>query len=249
MILSELGLVPMSRLVNGQFSEIQPGPSAKVQNVLSPLIVKYRDDPSWDVILVPNSDVLLIKLPPQNGVYVQYAMNVNTGSWCSFSAMPMVCTALLNGQLYFGTDDNGVAKGLYGEEDGLTIENTSGTSVRGDVQGAFNAFGTPGRLKRFTMVRPVFITLQAPGIKLRMNTQYSFTNVAGSPSFRKSDVSEWDAGVWGTAKWTGVSNTYESWFGVSGLGYYGAVRMRVRGIGGSTTLSSYHVLYEPGGIM
>lgn len=249
MLLSELGLVPMSRLINGQFSEIQPGPSSKIQNVLSPLIVEYRDSPSWDIILVPNSDVLIIKLPPQNGVYVQYAMNVNTGSWCTFSNMPMVCTALLNGQLYFGTDDKAIAKGLYGEQDGLTIDNLSGTAVRGDIQPAFNSYEMPGRLKKFMMVRPVFITLQNPGVKLRMNTQYDFTGVAGTPSFSGITASEWDSGVWNTAKWSGASNTYERWFGVSGLGYYGAVRMRVRGLGGSTTLSSYHVLYEPGGIM
>jgi len=249
MILSELGLVPMSRLVNGQFSEIQPGPSSKIQNVLSPIIVKYRNDASWDVIIVPNSDVLIIKLPPQNGIYVQYAMNVNTGAWCTFSGMPMVCTALLNGQLYFATDDKGIAKGLFGEEDGLKLDLLGGDAVAGNIQGAFNAFEMPGRLKKFTMVRPVFITEQAPGVKLRMNTQYSFTSVAGTPSFSGTTFSEWDTAVWGIAKWSGVSNTYESWFGVSGLGYYGAVRMRVKGIGGSTTLSSYHVLYEPGGIM
>ena len=249
MILSELGLVPMSRLVNGQFSEIQPGPSSKIQNVLSPIIEKYRTDASWDIILVPNSDVLIIKLPPQNGIYVQYAMNVNTGAWCTFSGMPMVCTALLNGQLYFATDDKGIAKGLFGEEDGMKLDLLGGDAIAGNIQGAFNAFDMPGRLKRFTMVRPVFIAEQAPGVKLRMNTQYSFTSVAGTPSFSGTTFSEWDTAIWGTAKWSGVSNTYESWFGVSGVGYFGAVRMRVKGVGGSTTLSSYHVLYEPGGIM
>jgi len=249
MILSELGLVPMSRLVNGQFSEIQPGPSSKIQNVLSPIIEKYRTDASWDIILVPNSDVLIIKLPPQNGIYVQYAMNVNTGAWCTFSGMPMVCTALLNGQLYFATDDKGIAKGLFGEEDGMKLDLLGGDAIAGNIQGAFNAFEMPGRLKRFTMVRPVFIAEQAPGVKLRMNTQYSFTSVAGTPSFSGTTFSEWDTAIWGTAKWSGVSNTYESWFGVSGVGYFGAVRMRVKGVGGSTTLSSYHVLYEPGGIM
>jgi hypothetical protein len=140
-------------------------------------------------------------------------------------------------------------KGLFGEEDGLKLDLLGGDAVAGNIQGAFNAFQMPGRLKRFTMVRPVFITEQAPGVKLRMNTQYSFTSVAGTPSFSGTTFSEWDTAVWGIAKWSGVSNTYESWFGVSGLGYYGAVRMRVKGLGGSTTLSSYHVLYEPGGIM
>ena len=249
MVLSELGLVPMSRLTNGQFSEIQPGPSAKIQNVLSPLVAKYHADISWDVILVPNSDVLIIKLPPQAGIYIQYAMNVNTGAWCSFSGLPRVSTALLNGQLYFATDDNSVALGLYGTQDQLSIDGISGNAVQGDIQSAFSPFDMPGRKKRFTMVRADFVTTQAPGVKLRLNTQYDFTSVSGSPSFTTSTLSEWDSGVWNLATWVGSSNTYESWSGVNGLGYYAAVRMRVRGIGGSTSLASYHVFYEPGGIM
>ena len=249
MLLSELGIVPVSRLINGQFSEIQPGPAQKIQSVLSPIISKLRDQIAWDIYLVPNSDVLVIKLPPLDGTYEQYAMNINTGAWCNLSGMPMTATAMLNGQFYFSTDDYAVAKGFFGELDQVATDGTGGQAVDGEVQTCFNAFNTPGQLKRFSMVRPVFIARQPPSIKLRLNTQYSFGNVAGAPSFTSESRPEWDDSEWNLARWASSSNTYETWIGVTGLGYYGSLRMRVRGLGGSTIFASFHVLSEVGGVM
>lgn len=249
MLLSELGLVPMSRLVNGQFSEIQPGPSQKIQSLLSPVIGEYRDDVQWDLFLVPDSDVLVIKPPEISGRFVQYAMNVNTGAWCTFTDIPMVAAALLNGEVYFATDDNRVAKAFVGELDQVAVDGTGGEAVEGEIQTAFNAFGTPGQLKRFTMVRPVFLARQPPSLKLRLNTQYSFQSVAGSPSFVGEERAEWDDAEWNLARWGSASNTYEIWVGVTGLGYYGALRMRIRGLGGTTLFASFHAMSELGGVM
>lgn len=249
MLLSELGLVPMSRLVNGQFSEIQPGPSQKIQSLLSPIIGEYRDDVQWDLFLVPDSDVLVIKPPEISGRFVQYAMNVNTGAWCTLSEIPMVAAALLNGEVYFATDDNRVAKAFVGELDQVAVDGTGGEAVEGELQTAFNAFGTPGQLKRFSMVRPVFLARQPPSLKLRLNTQYSFQSVAGSPSFTGEERSEWDDAEWNLARWGSASNTYEIWVGVTGLGYYGALRMRIRGLGGTTLFASFHAMSELGGVM
>lgn len=249
MLLSELGLVPMSRLVNGQFSEIQPGPSQKIQSLLSPVIGEYRDDVQWDLFLVPDSDVLVIKPPQISGRFLQYAMNVNTGAWCTLSDIPMVAAALLNGDVYFATDDNRVAKAFVGELDQVAVDGTGGEAVEGELQTAFNAFGTPGQLKRFSMVRPVFLARQPPSLKLRLNTQYSFQSVAGSPSFTGEERSEWDDAEWNLARWGSASNTYEIWVGVTGLGYYGALRMRIRGLGGTTLFASFHAMSELGGVM
>lgn len=249
MLLSELGLVPLSKLIAGQFSDVQPGPSAKVQSVLSPLISTLRDELSWDVFLVPNSDVLVIKLPPQNGNYIQYAMNVNTGAWCTFTGIPMTSTASLGGNLYFGTDDASVARGFYGEFDQVDTDGEGGQPVDGEIQSAFLAFETPGQLKKFSMIRPIFIARQPPSIKLKINTQYALSGVAGAPSFTAERRGEWDDGKWSIARWGSSSNTFETWIGVAGLGYYGALRMRVRGLGGTTIFASFHVMSEVGGVM
>ena len=249
LILSEMGLIPVGRMVNGQFVEVDPGVSSKIQTTLSPLVKSLRDEQSFDVFVAPTDDVLILKLPEQVGAgYQQFVMNLPTGAWCTFSMMPMRCATVLNGQMYFGTEDGKVCKGLYGNLDAVTRTGTGGNIIEGDVQTSFQAFGTAGQLKRFGLCRPIFNAGEAPSIKLRVNTQYAFQGVEGSPSFVPEDLARWDTGLWNDAVWVGGTNTYESWVGANGLGYYGSIRMKVRGKPGTLFLSS-HMSVELGGMM
>jgi hypothetical protein len=249
LILSEMGLIPVGRMVNGQFVEADPGVSSKIQTTLSPLVKQLRDEQSWDVFVAPSDDVLIIKLPKQiESGYKQFVMNLPTGSWCTFSNMPMKCATVLNGQMYFGTDDGDVCLGLYGPLDAVASNGTGGSAIEGDVQTSFQSFDTPGQLKRFGLCRPIFNATEAPSIKLRVNTQYAFQGVEGSPSFVGESLALWDSAIWNTAVWYGGTNTYESWVGANGMGYYGSIRMKVRGKPGTLFLSS-HISVEVGGMM
>ena len=248
MIVSELGLVPMSKLVNGQYTEDQQiGPASKIQSVFAPLVRKLREEKYFDVFVVPSSDVLVIKLPADGGTYRQFAMNVVTGAWCEFTGIPMRCAGMIGGQLYFGTVDGYVCLGLFGDRDGADINGDGGNYVEGDVQTSFQAFNTPAQLKKFGMVRPTFIALAAPAIKLQINTQFQFTPVGGSPFFTQDSGAVWDEGVWNTSTWVG-NNTYQGWAGTTGLGYYGSLRMKVRGLP-ATVFTSCNVMTELGGVM
>jgi hypothetical protein len=97
------------------------------------------------------------------------------------------------------------------------------------------------------MVRPTFISTAAPAIKLQMNTQFQVSNVGGSPFFSKDSGAVWDEGVWNTSSWVGT-NTYQAWAGTTGLGYYGSLRMKVRGLP-QTVFTSCNVMTELGGVM
>ena len=248
MLVSSAGLVPMSKLVNGQFTDVQQGPASKIQPALLKAVTELKDEKYWDVFPVPSSEILIIKLPVRYGVYTQYAMNVVTGSWCSFTDIPMRCTTMLGGQLYFGTYDGRTGLGLYGDTDEQTVAGVAGDYVQGDIQTAFQAFDTPANLKKFGMARPIFIAPTAPSVKVRINTQYSFSNVAGSPSFTETPDAHWNSAVWNVARWVGDANTYQAWVGTTGLGYYAALRMKVRGLP-ATVFTSSHILTELGGVM
>jgi len=251
MILSVQGLIPLSKLISGQYNEaiLNNLPASKVQPVLGPLIAQLQDSESWNVTLVPKESILLIQIP-QNvyGVYQQYVMNTITGAWATFSNMNMVSCTLLGGQLYFGDDQGRVCKGLFGDYDGADTAGLNGTAVQADVQCAFNSFGTPAQLKKFQMVRPIFLSPTAPSVLLQLNTQYSVSNVSGSPNFPDYGEGVWDDSNWSQAYFAGGINTYQAWVGVFGLGYYGSVRMKVRGLPG-TVFTSMHVMTELGGIM
>lgn len=248
MIVSELGLVPMSKLVAGQYTQDQQiGPASKIQSVFAPLVRKLLHEKYFDVFVVPSSEVLVIKLPADGGTYRQFAMNVTTGAWCQFVGIPMRSAAVINGELYFGTVDGFTCKGLYGDRDGVDIVGAGGNYVEGDMQTSFQNFGTPAQLKKFGMVRPIFIATAPPAIKLTINTQFQSQSVPGSPFFFSENNGVWNASVWNSATWVG-QNTYQAWAGTAGLGYYGSLRMKVRGLP-ATVFTSAHMMSELGGVM
>ena len=248
MIVSELGLVPMSRLISGQYTQDQQiGPASKIQSVFAPLVRKLLNDKYFDVFVVPSSEVLVIKLPPDGGTYRQFAMNVTTGAWCQFVGMPMRSATVVGGQLYFGTEDGLTCKGLFGDKDGADELAAGGNYVEGEVQTSFQNFGTPAQQKKFGLVRPIFLSTAAPSVKLQINTQFQLTPVGGSPFFTGTDNGEWDVGLWNTATWVG-QGTYQAWAGATGLGYYGSLRMKVRGLP-TTVFTSAHLSTEIGGVM
>ncbi len=189
----------------------------------------------------------MIKLPADGGTYRQFAMNVTTGAWCQFVGIPMRSVAVINGGLYFGTEDGFTCKGLFGDRDGADALGAGGNYVEGDMQTSFQNFGTPAQLKKFGMVRPVFIATAAPSVKLQINTQFLLSPVGGSPFFNDSDNGVWDLSAWNAASWVG-QNTYQSWYGTAGLGYYGSLRMKVRGLP-ATVFTSAHMMTEIGGVM
>lgn len=250
MIVSELGLVPMSRLFTGQFSADNQnmGPAAKIQASFAPLVRQLRQSKFFSVFVVPSSDVLVISLPVDtDGVYRQFAMNVTTGAWCEFADVPIRCAAVIGTELYFGKADGKTCRGLYGDLDDVPVGGSGGSYPIGQVQCAFNSFGTPAQLKKFSMVRPIFYAPAAPSVALTINTQYAYNDTSGAPSFAPNGGSLWDTGVWNTAFWK-ASNSYESWVGVAALGYYGSLRMKLRGLPGTAFLAA-NVLTELGGVM
>lgn len=249
MIVSELGLVPMSRLITGQYSQdVQAGgPASKIQSVFAPLVRKLLGQRYFNVFVVPSSEVLVVKLPNDAGTFRQFAMNVTTGAWCEFVGMPMRCGTVIGGQLYFGTDDGLTCKGLFGDRDGVDTVGAGGNYVEGDVQTSFSHFGTPAQNKKFSMVRPIFIALSAPAVKLAINTQFQLSSVGGSPFYTADNSGVWNAAAWNVATWSG-QNTYQAWAGTAGLGYYSSLRMKVRGLP-QTVFTSSHVLFETGGVM
>ncbi|MEY4441022.1 MAG: hypothetical protein RL442_22 [Pseudomonadota bacterium] len=251
MILSQQGLIPLSKIVSGQYNEAAANmmPASKIQPALVTSLTTLKDVASWDVMMVPKESILIIKLPPNvYGQFSQFVMNTITGAWSTFSNMNMICSTLLGGQLYYADNNGQVVKGLFEQFDGADIDGENGSAIEGDVQASFNAYNTPAQLKKFQMVRPIFVAPTAPSVKLQLNTQYALNNVTGAPAFADPTTGIWDDSNWNQAYFAGNQNTYQAWVGVFGLGYYGSVRMKVKGLPG-TIFTSAHVMSEMGGVM
>lgn len=247
-VLSELGLIPLSKMVNGQVAGTYDVMSARIGPVLSPQITRLLETPLWEVRLIENNDVLMLKVPRENNTYQQWAMFIQTGAWSTFSGLPFNTVETYNGTLYFGDEDGNVQIGLVAKRDAMNIDGTGGSVIEGQCQGGFNSYGSPANLKLFTMARPILIAANAPSVQAQMNVEYNFNPIYASPSYIERSTSNWDEGIWDQAQWAGSSNTYAAWVGLQNMGYYGSLRVAVKG-DPKTVFVSTNVMYQPGGVM
>lgn len=249
--LTERGVFPLSLLVSGSLAGASFSPiTSKIQNGLIPEVVGQIGE-RWELQVLPKIDALMIQQPRTvNGANRQWMMSLTTNAWSIFSGIEMTATTLFAGTFYFGQPGGVVGVGLESgyQTDKQTFNGTAGTVIEGDIQPAFNPFNTSGQLKTFQMARVIFIGPMAPSVAVRMNTQFNLEAVPGSPGFVAPSGSQWNASNWNEAFWNGSSSTFEVWTGITGVGYYGSLRMAVRGAPG-TAWSAAHILYEPGGMM
>lgn len=249
-IMSSLGVVPISKLVNGGVANDYQVSSAKIQPALSQAFNTYSGEFGWEMDLIYNQNFLLLKLPRQsNGRYKSYVMNVQTGAWGTISVMPMNCTIQINDSLYFGSVDGKVYRGFYGDTDGQLLDSTPGRAIVGSYMGGFNDYDDATHLKIFQMARPIYVSKQAPRTGVNMITTYEAalpTSISGYDVQANDGV--WDVSKWNQCVWAGGKSTFASWCGLQGMGYYGAVGMTFTGVAGTQYIST-NVTFDVGGVM
>lgn len=248
-ILSSRGITPLSAVISGTYNLETGGPiSLKINNALVPAVNSDIESFGWELRVLPKIDSLMV-LQPQNssGINTQWLMSLTTAAWSTFDGIEMTCSTLFNETFYFGRSDGVVGVGMeFGyDTDGETLSGTDGSAIEADVQPAFNPFGSPGLLKIFQAARLIFIAPAAPSVSIRMNTQFNIQAAPGSPSFTTPSGSRWDVALWDSGVWAGADATFEVWAGITGVGYYGSLRMNLRGLPG-TAWSAAHILFTPG---
>lgn len=247
-VLTELGLLPLSKMVNGMVADSYSVMSARIQPALSAQFTTLLNTPYWEVGLADGNDLLVVKAPRSTTIYSQWVMNIATGAWSTFTGMPINTWTSYNSVMYFGDEEGNIYTGLVGDRDGVDIDGTGGENVRCTLQGGFNTFGSSANLKLFDLVRPIFISSAPPGVAVQINIDYLQNNIYSYPSFNDIDEALWDSAIWSQSSWVSGTDTYAAWAGVQGLGYYGSLKMAVEGKAGTSYISA-NVMYKPGGVM
>jgi hypothetical protein len=148
--------------------------------------------------------------------------NVQTGAWCRFTGIDAFCWAVANDQMYFGSADS-VCLWDTGYAD-----NTTG--IVGDIKTAFNYFGSRGSLKKFEMLQPILRIASTLAPAVEVVTDFKESIPTAVPTTISVTGAQWDTGLWNEALWSPSVQTRDSWTSVTGIGYCGAVRMRVEPI-------------------
>jgi hypothetical protein len=248
-ITSSLGIVPISKLVNGQVANDYQTASAAIQPVF---IGQFNADKTrfgWELEMIYNQQFLLVKTPEdQFGMNNHYVLNVTTGAWATISGMPMLCTTQIGNELYFGTADGLVCKGFTGDSDGEDLSKNAGKPIMGRYLSGYSDFDSPANVKTFQMAKPTFVSYDAPSVGVRIFTRYEDVFPLIEAGLQRPSSAIWNKDYWNRAYFGGSNSTFSPWIGLDGIGYYGALAISVTGKG-KTQYISTTLTMKKGGVM
>jgi hypothetical protein len=128
----------------------------------------------------------------------------------------------------------------------------NGANINGTCQQAYNYFGTPGQLKRFTLVRPIFQTDSGlPTVLCGISTDFDTQPLVNQIAFNPASVSTgvWDTSKWDQAQWGGGLTITKYWQGVSGLGFSASININVASQNIDFRWASVDYVMEAGGVL
>jgi hypothetical protein len=248
-IMTSLGVVSVGSLMNGKVINEQGALSSKIQTQLVEVYNQFGRSFGWELEIVYDQAFMLLKTPVRpNNTWRFYIMNVQTGAWGAVTDMPMNCTAQVGSELYFGTEDGRVCRGFVGDSDGIKLDGRAGAPIVCRYMSGFSDFGSGVNLKTFQLARPVFVGADAPRVAAKMLTEYTspLPTVDGIP--KPEGNGDFDTSKWNECVWSGGTNTYSTWLGLQGLGYYGALSIAVSGTPKTQYITTNVTLLQ-GGVM
>lgn len=242
LIITQDGLVPLSGALQSSRLNPRVALTDKILNQMGSAASVYGGNFGWEVIPFPKESALLLNVPVQTGnTQEQYVMNTITKNWCDFKGWNANCFTLFNDDLYFGSNT------YVGKAWNTSADN--GTAISADALQAFNYFGTPGQLKRMTMMRPTLLSNGTASIQASVNVD--FDTAAPTSALGTAPISGalWDAGLWDTALWADDLSLSRVWQGASGIGYCAAPRLTSSTNGLRLQWIATDLVMEPGGIL
>lgn len=221
-LLTTDGVVPLSQaLTLDRAQENLVALTQKIQNAFQQATQRFRGNFGWEGVLYTKGTLAIFNIPTASlSRSEQYVQNVQTGAWCRFTGIDAFCWAVANDQLYFGASD------YVGLWDTGYADNTTG--ITGDIKTAFNYFGSRGDLKKFEMLQPILRIASNIAPAVEVITDFKERVPTAVPTSITTTGGKWDTGLWDVALWSPSVQTRDSWTSVTGIGYCGAVRLRVQ---------------------
>lgn len=242
LIICQDGVYPMSGALQSSRTNPKVAVTDKIQFATSSSIAAYGSNYGWQLLQFPKENMIFLNVPVQAGnLQEQYVMNTITKAWCRFTGWNANCWELYEDNPYFG------GNGFVGKAwNGLT---DNSTNINADGLQAFNYFGSPGQLKRCTMMRPTLLTDGSPSAATNVNVDFDTSDTTAALAFTASTYATWDSAVWDTGIWGGDLGVSRQWQGATGIGYALAPRLKVASQGIRVQWVATDLVLERGGIL
>jgi hypothetical protein len=242
-IITTDGLIPISRVPGNGDANKAIALTDNIQTAMAQAVSLYGTRFGWQTIFYAEASMLLLNVPVAAGSQQQFVMNSIGKAWARFlpkgtcPGWPANCFEVMNGELYFGGATM-VRKAWTGTAD-------AGFAIESDVLPAFNAFGFGDRELHFLQVKPIIAWDQNPTeIRIDINVNYTQTAPTSQITLPATTSGTWDSGTFDSAQWAGVVTANEGWYGVTGMGFNGALRMSAKSANAVIQLSAIVYAFE-----
>jgi hypothetical protein len=245
-LLTEGGIVSVRQLIAGGRDVAERGAvTARIDKAIADAFTSYGSVTGWQMIVHPRTRQAIFNVPTSTTEAYQYAMNVKTGAWCTYTSLNATCWGTLNESLYFGSSAGTVWKAEDGSAD-------NGAAITGEIKYSFQPFGARGGVSRITQVRPLFTASGRVVPAVRVDIDYQNTTPTSSDEYPVTAGtlgSAWDVGLWDVATWGDNSQLFGDWVAAQGIGTVASVHLVTRTLGIEAKLNAVDVQYERAGTL
>ncbi len=244
LLLTQDGLVPLTAALQSSRLDPRINLTDKIFYAISLAASQFGSSFGWQINFLAEANMLIINVPTNEGIE-QYVMNTINKSWARFTGIEAYCFEVAGAVgMYFG------GNGYVGQF--FTGYSDNNTNIVGSTQQAYNYFNARGQLKRFTLVRPIFLTDRGLptvlcGISTDYDTQPLTNQLAFNPASNNTGV--WDTARWDEKLWGGGLVVTKYWQGVTGLGFSASINLNVASQNIDFHWASTDFVLEAGGIL
>lgn len=214
-VLTELGIVPMSKAVNLDKAALS---NAAITQAISPefrrVVQQRRDLSGWQMTSVPEAQMFVLNIPtPSSLTPIQFVANMVSGAWCRFSGWNAASFATFGSRLYWGSKDGRVFLADEGGRDDTAAYTAT-------IFPSFTDLGKPTLRKAITLARANVQASFRPEGKFTIRKDYDFAIPNGPVASVAPPIGAvWDTAVWDVDVWPVLSvSGYGPWKTVSGFG-------------------------------
>ena len=244
LLLTQDGLVPLASALQSSRLDPRINLTDKIYYAVSQAATTYYASFGWQINYYASENMLILNIPTDGGME-QYVMHTITKSWARFTDIEAYCwEASGSNEIYFGGD--GYVGNFY------QANSDNGTNIQAAAQQAYSYFESPGQLKRFTMVRPIFQSNNGvPTTAVNISTDFEPQTEFGTLTFNPATTTggTWDFSVWDDALWSAGDIVTKTWYGVTGLGFAASINLSVASQGIDFKWTSTDYVMEKGGVL
>lgn len=246
-VLSRLGLLPLSRLVAGEVGK-DDYLSFKIGNLFNQLMLTRASLQGWSIRLHPEDNALLVTVPTYpNQPTEQLVMALAGRAWFRYRDLPIYSCEVWAGKLYFGTIDGRVCVNDGYVDDVLLADSSAYTPVQWSLLSAFTNLGSLQQ-KQVQLLRPTLVSESAsPSYEVAARYRFDFTELP-PVSASVGGTGTWDGSTWDEDVWGGDYQSSQQLRGGTGVGVDLAVAIRGTAVA-RTVFVGVDVLYTAGGFL